>query len=94
MSVLAIERDLNKEGCQNGRRCLASYVRLGRLGEGAYGRGRAPKGVGHAAAGAPGQTGSSPWCSRCSRKSITLQFAFFSTYGMVLPRLNSPNRRL
>src|SRR5207253_5860430 len=30
-------------------------------------------------------------CSRCSRKSITRQFAFFSTYGTVLPRLNSPN---
>src|SRR5207245_6164975 len=67
---------------------VLQHVRHGLAqGEGAAGRGRARE-VGCCAYGAPSR------CSRCSRTSITRQFAFFSTYGTVLPRLNSPNRLL
>lgn len=69
---------------------------VGRLGEGAEREGRARE-VGYRA-GTPGIGGigreGQLLCSRCSLNSITRQVAFFKTYGTVLPRLNSPNRRL
>src|SRR5262249_48117908 len=48
----------------------------------------------------PGEPWSTPpispggYASSRSRKRMTRHAAFFRTYGAVLPRLNSPNRRL